>query len=220
MHRKFVIVRKVVMIHSSLIYRDQFGTAEMRKVWTEPAIIQRWLDMEAAVSWAQGELGIIPKSVAREIVKNCNVQTIKPEAIAAWYTKTGHVIVSLIKAFRDAVPKAGERFHLGMTTQDVLDTGLTLQIRNSMRVLIPALFELETTFIKLADRHKHTIMAGRSEGQQAAPITFGYKIAVTASEIGAHLERLCEASPRLMILTMFGAMGVQSSYCMVAGNAE
>lgn len=206
------------MIHTSLIYRDQFGTEAMRKVWTETAMMQRWLDMEAAASWAQGELGIVPKDVATEIMRNCNTEVVSPEAVAAWYRRTGHVIVSLVKAFRDAVPEAGERFHLGLTTQDVLDTGLTLQIRDALQCLIPMLFEFEDILLDLADAHCNTVMVGRSEGQHGAPITFGYKIAVMASEIGAHLERLRDCSGRLMILTMFGAMGVQSSYCQVLGK--
>lgn len=206
------------MIHSSLIYRDQFGTPAMRALWTEQAMLQGWLDVEAAVTWAQGELGVVPKSVSRKIIRNCNTDVVTPAAVAAWYAETGHVIVSLIKSFRDAVPDAGERFHLGLTTQDVLDTGLTLQIRGALRELIPALFTLEDALLTLARRHRKTVMAGRSEGQQAAPITFGYKIAVIAAELGAHIQRLSECAQRLMILTLFGAMGVQSSYCLVVGE--
>jgi len=118
------------------------------------------------------------------------------------------------------VPDAGEQFHLGLTTQDVLDSGLTLQIRDALKLVLSALFAFEDTLLELAYRHRRTIMAGRSEGQQAAPITFGYKIAVTASEIGAHIERLDECSKRLMILTMFGAVGVQSSYCHFGGKKK
>ncbi len=206
------------MIHQSLIYQDKFGTPAMRKVWTEDAQLQGWLDTEAAVTWAQGELGVVPKSVANKIIRNCNTKKIKPAAVAAWHKKTGHVIVSLVKSFRDAVPDAGERFHLGMTTQDVLDTGMTMQIRDGLRLLIPELFKLEDTLLTLAHKHRKTVMAGRSEGQQGAPISFGYKIAVMADTLGAHLDRLNACAERLMILTLFGAVGVQSSYCLVVGE--
>ena len=206
------------MIHQSLIYRDQFGTEPMRKVWSEDALVQRWLDVEAAVAWAEGELGIVPHGVSRKIVRNCHIDKITPAAIAARYRETGHVIVSLIKAFHDAVPDAGENFHLGPTTQDILDTGLTLQIRDALRLLVAALLALEDVLLGLAWRHRDTIMMGRTEGQHAAPITFGYKVAVLASEIGDHLERLCACSERLMILTLFGATGVQSSFCLIAGK--
>ena len=206
------------MIHQSLIYQDKFGTPAMRELWTEEAMLQGWLDLEAAVTAAQGDMGVVPKSVADKIVRNCNTKKITPKAVAAWHKKTGHVIVSLVKSFRDAVPDAGERFHLGLTTQDVLDTGLTLQIRKALRLLVPALFSLEDTLLQLAHAHRTTVMAGRSEGQQGAPITFGYKVAVMADTIGAHLERLDACAERLMILTLFGATGVQSSYALVVGQ--
>ena len=98
------------MIHQSLIYQDKFGTPAMRELWTEEAMLQGWLDLEAAVTAAQGDMGVVPKSVADKIVRNCNTKKITPKAVAAWHKKTGHVIVSLVKSFRDAVPDAGERF--------------------------------------------------------------------------------------------------------------
>ena len=206
------------MIHASQIYQNQFGTPAMRAVWTEEAMVQAWLDVEAAVAVVQGDMRVLSKADARTIERNCTTRIVTPEAVAIKYRQTGHVIVSLIKAFREAVPGAGERFHLGMTTQDVLDTGLTLQIRNALRLLVPAVFGLEDALIGLARRHSRTVMSGRSEGQQGAPITFGQKIAVFAEEVGIHGIRLGECAERLMILTLFGAMGVQSSYCFVVGQ--
>ena len=204
------------MIHQSLIYADKFGNAAMREVWSEASMVQGWLDLEAALSWAQGEVGIIPRRTAAQIVRRCNVRTVKPEAIAAWHGRTGHVIVSLVKSFRDAAPEVGELFHFGPTTQDVLDTGLTLQIRDAMRLLVPRLVELERIIRALARRHRSTVMAGRSEGQIGSPITFGYKLAVLDSEIADHVVRLAQTSERLMWLTLSGATGVQASFCHIA----
>ena len=104
------------MIHQSLIYQDKFGTPEMRSVWTEEKMLQGWLDLEAAVTGAQGDMGVVPKSVANKIIRNCNTKKITPKAVAAWDNKTGQVIVSLVKTFRDVALDAGERFHLGITT--------------------------------------------------------------------------------------------------------
>src|SRR5688572_16933365 len=133
------------MIHQSLIYADKFGNAAMREVWGEASMVQGWLDFEAALAWAQGELGIIPRRAAAQITRQCNVATVTPKAIAKWHGRTGHVIVSMVKAFRDAAPDVGELFHFGPTTQDVLDTGLTLQIRESLRLIVPRLVILERT---------------------------------------------------------------------------
>ncbi len=204
------------MIHQSLIYGNKFGSPRMREVWTEKALVQRWLDVEAAVAWAQGELGIIPKRTAREIVRHCDVGTVKPASIARYHNKTGHVIVSLVKAFRDAAPDVGELFHFGPTTQDILDTGLTLQIRDALRLLVPALSRLQETLNRQAWRYRDTVMAGRTEGQIAAPITLGHKLAVLASELSDHLARLAQTSERLMWVTLFGATGVQSSFSYIA----
>ena len=204
------------MIHQSLIYQNKFGTPAMRSVWGEDAMVQRWLDFEAALAWAQGEVGIIPKRHAAKIVRHCSTKTVTPEAIAAWHAKTGHVIVSLVKAFRDAVPDVGEVFHFGPTTQDVLDTGLTLQIRDALSLLMPALMSLEETVRSQARRYKSTVMAGRSEGQIGAPITFGHKLAILDAELTDHIERIAQTTERLMWLTLFGATGVQSSFCHIS----
>lgn len=207
------------MIHQSLIYANKFGNAAMRAVWSEAAMVQAWLDFEAALAWAQGELGIIPRRAAARIARHCNVRTVKPEAIAAWHDQTGHVIVSLVKSFRDAAPDVGELFHFGPTTQDVLDTGLTLQIREALRLLVPRLVLLERTLRAQARRYRTTVMAGRSEGQIGSPITFGYKLAVVESEIADHIVRLAQTSERLMWLTLSGATGVQASFCHISDAA-
>jgi adenylosuccinate lyase len=208
------------MIHQSLIYGDKFGNAAMRAVWSEAAMVQGWLDFEAALAWAQGELGMVPRKTAAEIVRHCNVRSVTPKAIAKWHAKTGHVIVSMVKSFKDAAPGVGEMFHFGPTTQDVLDTGLTLQIRESLRLIVPRLVVLEKTVRAQARRYRASVMAGRSEGQIGSPITFGYKLAVVDSEIADHIVRLSQTSERLMWLTLFGATGVQASFCQIAGAAK
>lgn len=204
------------MIHQSLIYGNKFGSPAMREVWAERAMVQRWLDVEAAIAWAQGELAIIPKRTASRIVRNCDAGTVTPAAIARYHDRTGHVIVSLVKAFRDAAPDVGELFHFGPTTQDILDTGLTLQIRDALRMLVPSLSRLQETLNRQALRYRRTVMAGRTEGQIASPITFGHKLAVLASEMADHMVRLAQASERLMWVTLFGATGVQSSFSYIA----
>lgn len=207
------------MIHQSLIYGDKFGSAPMRRVWSEESMVQRWLDVEAAIAWAQGEAGIIPRATARTIVRKCNVKVVRPARVAALHRRTGHVIVSLVKTFREAVPGAGEMFHFGPTTQDILDTGLTLQIRDALRILVPSLIRLHETVLRQSLRHKNTIMAGRTEGQLASPITLGYKFAVLGSELLDHIVRLSQTTERLMWLALFGATGVQSSFCHISDSA-
>jgi 3-carboxy-cis,cis-muconate cycloisomerase len=161
------------MIHHSLIYQDKFGDEVMRGIWNEQSMVQRWLDVEAALAWAQGELGVIPRRAAAKIVRGCDATVVTPQAIAAWHNKTGHVIVSLVKAFRDVHPDVGELFHFGATTQDILDTGYTLQLRDALAVLVPQLIQLESSVRAQALRYQSVVMAGRSEGQLGSPITLG-----------------------------------------------
>lgn len=191
----------------------------MRALWTESAMVQRWLDVEAAIALSQGDLGVIPLEVATGIANACTVARVTPESIARWNDRTGHVIVSLVKAFRDAEPEYGELFHFGPTTQDILDTGLTLQVKDALELFIPALLQLQQTLCAQAEHYKHTVMAGRTEGQLAVPITFGYKLAVLASELSDHLMRLAQCAERLLCVTLFGATGVQSSFCQIADSA-
>lgn len=204
------------MIHQSLIYGDKFGSAAMRAVWTEDAMVQRWLDTEAAISWAQGEVGIIRRRVAARICRNCSISIVKPERVASLHKQTGHVIVSLVKTFRAAVPDVGELFHFGPTTQDILDTGLTLQVRDALRVLVPRLLALHATVVRQSLRYRKTVMAGRTEGQIGSPITFGYKLAVLGTELLDHVVRLSQATDRMMWVTLSGATGVQSSFCQIS----
>lgn len=204
------------MIHQSLIYADKFGSSPMREVWAETSMVQRWLDVEAAIAWAQGELNIIPRHVAAKICRNCNIAVVKPARVATLHKHTGHVIVSLVKTFQAAVPDVGELFHFGPTTQDILDTGLTLQIRDALHVLVPSLLRLHRTVLDQSTRYKRTVMAGRTEGQIGSPITLGYKLAVLGSELADHIVRLSQSTERLMWVTLFGATGVQSSFCHIS----
>jgi adenylosuccinate lyase len=102
----------------------------------------------------------------------------------------------------------------------VLDTGLTLQIRDSLRLVVPRLVRLERVVRAQARRYRSAVMAGRSEGQIGSPITFGYKLAVVNSEVTDHITRLAQTSERLVWLTLFGATGVQASFCQIAGVAK
>lgn len=200
------------------IYRDLFGTAEMRAVWCEENLVQRWLDVEAAIARVQGRLGWVPADLAEQIVARCNVRDCRPDRIGEHFKQTGHVIVSLMRTFKETAGEAGEYFHYGTTTQDILDTGLTLQLRDGYSVLFPMLRDLESSLCELAETHAATPMSGRSEGQVALPVTYGFKVAILAMEIRDHMERLKEASRRLFTASITGATGTAASYVYLAGD--
>jgi adenylosuccinate lyase len=200
------------MIESEL-FRDVFSTAKMREIWDDCSIIQNWLDTEAALAQSQAELGIIPADIASEITKKAKVENLDLGAIRAEVNKIGHSLVPTLREFQKKCDgKAGEFIHLGATTQDIIDMGFVLAAKKAFEVIYDDLYEVEELLISMAEEHKNTIMAGRTHGQQALPITFGYKVAVWASEIHRHLERMKECRQRDFVGQMSGAVGTLASF--------
>jgi adenylosuccinate lyase len=200
------------MIESEL-FRDVFSTATMREIWDDRSIIQHWLDIEAALAESQAELGIIPSEIAREITEKAKVENLDFTIIRQEVNKIGHSLVPTLREFqRQCKGKAGEYIHLGATTQDIIDTGFVLAAKKAFAVIYADLYEVEGLLINLAEEHKATVMAGRTHGQQALPITFGYKVAVWASEIHRHLERIQECRERDFVGQLSGAVGTMAGF--------
>ncbi|HXZ35324.1 MAG TPA: lyase family protein, partial [Thermodesulfobacteriota bacterium] len=199
------------MIDSPL-FGGLFTTEEMRKVWSDEATIQKWLDVEAALARAEAKLGIIPPRHAREITRKARVELIDMEEMKRQLFHTHHPIMPLIRCFQKACsPAAGEFIHWGATTQDIMDTGAVLQLRDANDLVIRDLKETYRLLSRVAKKYKNTVQAGRTHGQHALPITFGYKVAVWASEIKRHLQRIRQLSPRVFQGQFAGAVGTLAS---------
>jgi 3-carboxy-cis,cis-muconate cycloisomerase len=196
----------------SPFFGGSFTTDEMRKVWRDEATIQKWLDVEAALARAEATLGIIPKKHAQEITRKARMDLIDMEEMKRQFVHTHHPIMALIRCFQKACsPQAGEFIHWGATTQDILDTGAVLQLRDANDLVVRDLNETFRLLAKMARKYKHTLQAGRTHGQHALPITFGYKVAVWASAIKRHLQRITELSPRVFQGQLAGAVGTLAS---------
>lgn len=189
----------------------------MREIWREENLIQKWLDIELALVKALSEQGVIPPDAAEDIARMSHVSKIDIESILDETKDTRHLIAGLVRAFRKKCGSAAEYYHLGSTTQDILDTGLTLMIKESYKIVLQEMIELQDIMIALAKNYKKTVMAGRSQGQQGSPITFGFKVAIWASEIQDHIERLCEVQHRVFLVNISGAMGTKASFYMLLG---
>jgi adenylosuccinate lyase len=199
------------MIDSPL-FGDLFSTAEMRGIFSDEATVQRWMDVEAALARAQATLGIVPQQAADEITRKCRVELIDMAEMKRQLAHTHHPIVPLIRCYQkicDAV--AGEFLHWGATTQDIMDTGAVLQLKAANAVVVRDLSRTLELLKDLAVRHKSTIQAGRTHGQQALPITFGFKVAVWAAEVRRHLERIDQMSLRVFQGEFAGAVGTLAS---------
>ena len=167
----------------SALFKDQFGTEEMRRIFDDRNLLQRWMDVEAALARAEAAVGLIPDSAAEEISRRCEADLLDVEAIKRGIDETSHPIVPFLHAYQAVCGKeAGEYLHWGATTQDITDTGLILQIKDAWSLITADLDALETNLIGLASAHRDTPMAGRTHGQQAQPVTFGYKVAIWITE--------------------------------------
>ena len=193
-------------------YKDMFGSARMHALFSDEARFQGWLDFEAGLARAQARLGIIPEAAAKEITAKAKVEYIDVAAMKAEFDRVGFPILPIVHQLAKAVSKETARYvHWGSTTQDVTDTGMALQIRNGLDLLDEMLEELETALAKLAKRHRDTIMVGRTMQQQAAPITFGYKVAIWLAEVRRHRERLHVMRPRVLFGQVAGAVGTNAT---------
>ncbi|MBQ7515430.1 MAG: adenylosuccinate lyase [Schwartzia sp.] len=195
----------------SQIHGSMFSTDEMREIFSDKAWAQKWLDTEAALAKAQGELGIIPKEKADIINEYAQAERLDIPSIGEYY-KSSITIVPLLRAFKAVLPdNAGEFVHWGATSQDIVDTGLVLLQRDAYDVILRDLKICQKSLLKLAKKYKDLPMAGRTHVVHAIPITFGYKVAVWADELGRDIERMEEMKKRVFVGEMAGAVGTLAS---------
>lgn len=192
----------------SEFFRSLFGTKEMREVFTDTNLIQCWLDVEAALARAEGRLGLIPVAAATEISKKARAELLDFQEIERQIAHTVHPMMPVIRALEEACDgEAGQYVHWGPTTQDVMDTATILQLRQASELIRPAMRRIETSMKLLAEKHRDTAMVGRTHGQHAVPITFGFKVAVWLAEWMRHQERFEECLKRLLVGQLSGAAG-------------
>lgn len=199
-------------VGDSALFRDQFGTEELRRIFGDRTTVQRWLDVEIALARAEAELGLIPKDAADEIARHGDASHYDLEEMKREMDRTAHPIVPLVRAMAaKCAGDAGQYVHWGATTQDIMDTGQILQIKEAWDYIGEELDALESNLTQLARAHRDTPMAGRTHGQQAQPVTFGYKVAVWIAEIRRHRTRMNECAARLFTGQFSGAVGTMAA---------
>lgn len=197
----------------SLTVTSFFGSGEMRRLFDDRALMQAWLDVEAALARGQATLGLIPAAAARTIGDCARLSELDQSEIAALSATTSHPLVPLIRALvKRCGSPAGDYVHLGSTTQDVMDTGFVLQARAGLEVVERQMAELTSILRRLAVRYKDAVMAGRTHGQQALPTTFGLRAAGWYEEMQRHTRRIGEMRPRLLVGSFGGAVGTMAGY--------
>jgi 3-carboxy-cis,cis-muconate cycloisomerase len=188
-----------------------YGSDAMRAVFDERAYFQRMLDVEAALARVQARLGVIPADAADAITRAARVENLSAEELAASARNVGYPVVGLVASLARAAGTAGGWTHWGATTQDIMDTATVLQVRDGLSLIRADLHGMVTALALQAEKHRHTVMAGRTHLQQALPITFGLKCAVSAQPLIAHVHRLDALSPRVEQVSFAGAAGTLAS---------
>jgi 3-carboxy-cis,cis-muconate cycloisomerase len=196
----------------SAVFRDIFTTSAMRAVWSDENRVQKYLDFEKALAVAQARLKIIPQEACDEIVKHCDAKDYDMAKLKEATERIGYpvlpVVQQLVKLCKD---KLGEWSHWGATTQDITDTATVLQIRESLDIVEKEINGICDALAALARKYRDTPMAGRSNLQQAVPITFGYKMATILAGFERHKQRLGEMRSRVEVGEFGGAAGTLSS---------
>jgi 3-carboxy-cis,cis-muconate cycloisomerase len=196
----------------SIIFRDIFSTAEMRGVFSDENRTACYLEIEAALARVQGRLGIIPQEAAREIERKCKVENIDFAKLKATTERIGYPILGVVQQIVALCEKGlGEWCHWGATTQDITDTATIMQIRSALELVEADMEKIAAALADLARRYRDTPMAGRSNLQQAVPITFGFKAASLLAAMQRHRARLAELRPRVLVGEFAGAAGTLSS---------
>ena len=186
---------------------DRYSRPEIRKIWSDERKFQIWLEIEVLACEAMAELGQIPKEDAAEIRKRARFSI--PE-IAEIEKRTNHDVIAFLENVADSVGPAARWIHQGLTSSDILDTTLAVQLKESATILLDDLRGLRAVVAAQARRFKMTPMIGRSHGVHAEPITFGLKLALMFDEFGRAEERLTQTRERIRVGKISGAVGTHA----------
>jgi 3-carboxy-cis,cis-muconate cycloisomerase len=198
-------------VFDSDIFKDVFGAAEMRAVFSDDSTVRAYVRAEIALAVAQGRVGVIPADAAAAIAAQAPGIALDRAALKRDTQNVGYPIVGLVKQLSAALGDAGRYVHWGATTQDIMDTAVVLQLRDGLGLIERDLDAVGAALAGLAARHRDTPMAGRTHLQQALPITFGTKAAIWLSMIDRHRERLRQLRPRVLVAQLGGAAGTLAS---------
>ncbi|MFC1809397.1 adenylosuccinate lyase [Candidatus Omnitrophota bacterium] len=183
---------------------ERYTRPEMGKIWTDQAKFEAWLKVELAATEAMAQYGYIPKDIPQKIKKKAVVNAkriLKIEEVVK------HDVIAFLTSITEVVGDPGKYLHFGMTSSDMLDTAMALQIKDASTILIAQMKRLLKALAKQSKKHKNTLMVGRSHGVHAEPMTFGLKMALFYEEARRNLERLEASSNNIKYGKISGAVG-------------
>lgn len=187
---------------------ERYTLPEMGELWTDNYKLKTWLQVEIAVCEAQAELGYIPQDAVAEIKAKANFDLQRVLEIEA---EVRHDVIAFLTNVNEYVGDAGRYIHLGLTSSDVLDTGLALQMVASLNLILEKVEELSQAIRYQAQQHRYTVMVGRSHGIHAEPITFGFKLAGWLAEVLRNRDRLVRLRDDVGVGKISGAVGTYAN---------
>ena len=185
----------------------RYTRPRMGQVWSDEHRAELWLRVELAVCEAWADVGVIPQ----EDIAALRGATVQTERSAELFRQTHHDMIAFTRAVAEHLGPAGRWIHLGLTSSDVLDTALSLQIQEAADILAEDLRALEAVLAELAVRYKHTLTIGRTHGVHAEPTTFGHKLAVFVAQVRRDCQRLEHARDELRVGKLSGAVGTHAN---------
>jgi 3-carboxy-cis,cis-muconate cycloisomerase len=189
-----------------------FGDRALATLFSERALVESWLEVERALAAVQAELGEIPAAAAAAIADEATIDKVDFAELREKTRSVGYPILPLIELVSARSSAAvGSYIHWGATTQDIMDTGLVLQIERGLRRIETLESSLAATLARLAEQHRTLPIVARTHAQQAVPTTFGAKLAVWLDEFCRHLERLHAVRDRVVRVQLFGAAGTAAA---------
>lgn len=202
-----------VHMMDTTLFGGSMGTPEMRSIFDEKNLLQSWLNVETALAKAQSAMGMIPKDAGKIIAAKADIALLDLEAVKASGKVSGHSLLGLLGEFRKVIDHDYSRYvHFGATTQDIIDTGFILMIRDGYDIVQDRLGRCMHLLSGIVTEHADTVMVGRTHGGHGLPITFGFKAASWLSELGRQLERFQEARSRILVGNLTGAVGTFASW--------
>ena len=187
---------------------ERYTLPEMGEIWTDNYKLKTWLQVEIAVCEAQAELGYIPTEAVDEIKAKADFD---PQRVLEIEAEVRHDVIAFLTNVNEYVGDAGRYIHLGLTSSDVLDTGIALQMVASLNLILERLEELIQAIRYQAQQHRYTVMVGRSHGIHAEPITFGFKLAGWLAEVLRNRDRLVRLRKEIAVGKISGAVGTYAN---------
>jgi len=189
----------------------RYGSQEMRALFEETNLHAKKLAVEAALAEVLAEKGFIPREAAATITANARPEIVTVERVKQLEAETKHDIMALVKALTEVCGEAGKYVHLTATSYDIVDTALALVLRDALGLIVRKAKLLLGELLNLAEKHRSTVMVGRTHGQHAIPITLGFKLANYADKLGDDTRRLEEDKERYIVGKFSGAVGTYAA---------